>query len=172
MSKHIDKKKVIKTLLLTFLISVIVLAYPIYAVIIWNISGSPDDISKFPSSDVWICETENFVITIDLQSLEENENSIENMKVTIKFNGEEQALFCYQTGGHGTPLTPVKPSHILNFESKDIENFEENYIQFKTHKYKFNENDFYLLDIYITKYNQVDFLKDKMDLHFIKSIID
>lgn len=172
MSKHIDKKKVIKNIILSFLISIIVLAYPIYAVIIWNTSGSPDDISKFPSSGVWICETENFIMTIDLQGLEEYENSIENMKVTIKFNDEEQTLFCYQTGGHGTPLAPVKPSNILNFESKDIGKFKENYIQFETHKYKFNESDFYLLDIYVTEYNQVDFLKDKMDLHFIKSIID
>lgn len=89
MSKHIDKKKVIKNIILSFLISIIVLAYPIYAVIIWNTSGSPDDISKFPSSGVWICETENFIMTIDLQGLEEYENSIENMKVTIKFNDEE-----------------------------------------------------------------------------------
>ena len=148
------------------------LAYPIYAVVVWSTSGSPDDISKFPSSGVWICKTENFVMTINLQGLEEYENSIENMKIIIKFNGEEQTLFCYQTGGHGTPLTPVKPSNILNFESKNIGMFEENYIQFETHKYKFNESDFYLLDIYVGKYNQVDFLKDKMDLHFIKSIIN
>lgn len=67
---------------------------------------------------------------------------------------------------------PVKPSNILNFESKDIGKFKENYIQFETNKYKFNESDFYLLDIYVTEYNRVDFLKNKMDLHFIKSIID
>lgn len=50
--------------------------------------------------------------------------------------------------------------------------FEGNHIQFETHKNKFYEGDFYLLDIYVDKYNQVDFLKDKMDLHFIKSIIN
>ena len=79
---------------------------------------------------MWICETENFVTTINLQGLEKYENSIESMQVTIKFNGGEQTLFCYQTGGHRTPLTPVKPSNILNFESKNIGMFEENYISF------------------------------------------
>lgn len=52
------------------------------------------------------------------------------MKVMIKFNGGEQTLFHFQTGGHGTPLAPVKPLHILTFESEEVGKFEENYIQF------------------------------------------
>ncbi len=157
-----------KNIIKIVLISLLVLAYPIYAIIVWNISKSPSDLSEFPKSGVWVCSEQNFVITIDLSSEEAHEYPIENMQILIEFGGETQVLSCYQMPGHGTMLVPVAPSKTLTFESRDLQAGDNNYIDFSTHKYKFNKNDFYLLDISISENNQVNFLKQNMDLHFIK----
>ena len=148
---------------------VIVLAYPVYAIVVWNTSKSPDDIAKFPTDGLWVCEQDNFVITIDLRNTEDSSSAIETMQVSIEFNGTRQMLEIYQHNGHGTPLSPSVPAHILYFESADLKSDDTNYVQFSTSKYKFNDNDFYLLDIY-SRNDQASIVKPNTDLHFVKQV--
>ena len=145
-----------------------VMAYPIYAIVVWNVSKSPDDISKFPVSGVWVCREENFVITIDLQNVDEGINIFKDMKVTIEFDGVKQCLDCYKSHGHGTPLSPTAPSVGLNFCSAELSSDNSNYIQFSSWRYKFNDGDFYLLGVYVTRNNNANIFEQDMDLHFIR----
>ncbi len=153
----------------------ILLSYVIYAIVIWNISKSPDDFSAFPKSGVWVCENEKFSLTIDLNK-EENEltnNALNAKSITISFNEKSFNLDCYTMHGHGTPFAPVQPATILKFETiKNLNDGEENqnFVHFSVNKFKFNEDDFYLLNINLCKNNNVQFLTENMDLHFIKKL--
>lgn len=162
-------KKTLMIVGIVVLSLVVVLAYPVYAIVVWNTSKSPDDISKFPTDDLWVCEQDNFVITIDLRNTEDDRSAMETMQVEIEFDGTRQTLECYQRGGHGTPLSPSAPAHILYFQSADLTSDDAHYVWFSASKYKFNDNDFYLLDIY-SRNDQTSIIKPNTDLHFVKQI--
>ncbi len=149
-------------------------AYPIYALVMYNLSKSPDDFSLFPKSGVWVCETENFTMTINLDR-EENEevasNAINAKSITLTFDGSTYNLNCYGSHGHGTILAPVAPSKIINFElSGDLQEdfYKTSNVDFSVSKYKFNENDFYFLNIYLRKNHKLKYITGDMTLHFIK----
>lgn len=166
------KKKSSNKIIIIFTI-IALLIYPIYAFTIWNISKSPDDFSKFPKSGIWVCENKDFTMTIELD--EDNDEIVENpinaKLIQISFDGETYNLDCHQVSGHGTIIAPVAPQMQLSFsiaEDLQEESYNKNYIDFSVSKYKFNEDDFYLLDISIGYNNKVEFLKNKMDLHFVR----
>ena len=145
-------------------VGLVLSAYPIYAVVVWNLSKSPDSFSKFPTSGTWVCETDDFSITMNLDDVGESKY-FENAKVTISFDENTYELGIYVQHGHGTPLAPTRPSQTLNFRCTN----EDCYTNFSTSKYKINDNDFYLLNIYVSKNNKLEFLHNGMDLHFVKS---
>lgn len=145
----------------------VIMVFAIYALVL-STSKSPDDISKFPTDGLWVCEQDNFVITIDLRNTEDNLSAIEKMQVVIEFNGTRQTLECYQRGGHGTPLVPTSPADILYFASKDLDSDNPDYVHFSTSRYKFNDNDFYLLGIYVLQNNSANILTQNADLHFVR----
>lgn len=161
-------KKVLKTVGIVLLCLIVVSAYPVYAVVVWNLSKSPDDIEEFPKTGIWVCEGENFVMTIDLQNVEENESPVKNMQVMIEYKGKRQNLNSDLGHGHGTPIAPTAPADILYFESADLESADPDYISFSTSKYRFGENDFYLLDISVSRKDNARIIEPKTDLHFTR----
>ncbi len=169
-------KTFLKILLCVVIIAVVV-AYPIYVVVVYERSKSPDPISMFPSSGVYVCAEENFTLTIDLSNVTtENEEptldkTLERMKVTIEFDEKKYNLTCTMSGGHGTFINPVAPSDILTFKSTKIDSADENFLHFKVSKYVFSEDEFYLKSLTLCSDNQSNIFDGFSELHFTKKVI-
>lgn len=147
------------------LLILVLSAYPIYALVIYNISKSPDDLSLFPTSGIWICENSDFSITIDLTNVENDGNLGDDMVATIDIDGNDFYLDHYVSSGHGTILAPVAAQEILTFSSGKTSQY---FIHFSSSKFRFEDDGFYLLDIYVYENNTFSALKNDMDLHFLK----
>lgn len=164
-----------RKILVGIIIFVVVAAYPIYAAIVYFTSKSPDPISMFPTDGVYVCRENDFSITIDLTGIEGEDKPalstvLEQMKVVIEFDEREFSLVCFESGGHGTLISPVAPSEILTFKSADIDSADESYVCFSVSKYLFKEDEFYLKSFAASRSNKADIFGRLSQLHFIKTL--
>ncbi len=158
-------KKSFKITIFAILFVFVLLVLVVYPIVVWNVSKSPDDLSRFPKSGVWVCEGEDFSITIDLGGEEkwEGDNAIGAKSILFSFGGREYELNCYCTGGHGTIFVPTAPTEILIFESEGDEGEK---VRFDVSRYRFEADRFTFLYISPAKSNTAACLKEGMDLVF------
>lgn len=167
-------KKFLK-ILICVIIFALVVAYPIYVVVVYNTSKSPDPITMFPRSGVYTCSEDNFTITIDLSDIESDEEVpalatvLEQMRVIVEFDEKKFNLICTMSSGHGTLINPVAPSDILTFKSANVDSTNENYVHFSVSKYVFGEKEFYLKSFALGKDNNANIFEDVKELHFTKN---
>ncbi len=144
-----------------------ILAYIIYATITYANSKSPSNFEDFPRSDVWVATGDNFSMIIDLTTINEESGVVESMFATLIYNEKEYNLSVSCSGGHGTIFVPTASSQILIFEN---ENTNEK-VHFSVSKYAFNENDFFLLDIYLFNDHNLPCLAPNINLHFLNKTV-
>lgn len=159
------KKKSISALIISVIV-LIIFAYIIYATIVYTNSKSPSDFKDFPRSGVWVATGDDFSMKIDLTAVNEGSGIVESMIATLIYNEKEYNLSVSCSGGHGTIFVPSASSQILIFEN---ENTNEK-VHFSVSKYAFNENDFFLLNIYLYEDHSLPCLNPSMKLHFFKQI--
>lgn len=158
-------KKSFKITILSILVVFVLLVLVIYPLVFWNVTKSPNELSDFPKSGLWVCEGENFTFEIDLGDEEEWEgnHAIGAEKISFAFEGKEYELNCYCTGGHGTLFVPTAPAEILGFETGEGAEMK---ICFHVSKFQFETDYFLFLDIYPLESNEAACLKEGMDLRF------
>lgn len=156
--------------LIIFTFIALVVGYCIYAIVVFNGSKSPNKLSEFPSSGEYVCQTDDYILTIDLDDLGEGSETIRDMKITLETKGKKQMLETSERSGHGTILVPTSPCEILIFTSKAYEPGDAEYVKISFNRFVFEEDDIYLKNLQVGKGTTLNLFKNGQTLHFTKKV--